>query len=181
VFNELGPQSKALAGNRVTGEQYPEQITPRQLLDVRRGFNKDFIGRWNPNSTGDATKTAKSAYGALTDEFHNAVPGSKELDQRISSLIPVESRFGKAEANAGIGQRMLGRFGAHTGALAGGLAGLHYAGLPGMALGIGLPELVADPATKMVAARTLGKIAPYVKPAAALTYNSKKDNGDANR
>lgn len=180
---QLGGMSDTLGRSFATGQPIPEQVTPRQLLDLRRGFNEEH-GRWNPELRDSTVTTGRRAYGALTDEFHNVLPGARDLDQRISSLIPVKNRAQiKALGDAAI-PRALGRFGAHSGALLGGTAGFYEGkregGIPGAIAGgltgVLAPELIASPEGQMILARSLnhaGTLRPVV--GAALQADRKKE------
>ena len=115
----------------------------------------------------------KHAYGLMTGELERVAPESVDLNRRIASLMPVEEAAGRRSLQAGIGQRMMGRVGAHSGALLGSVAGGTYGyereGLPGAVkyglMGLALPELVASPAGQMGAARLLYKTGPRLLPA----------------
>jgi hypothetical protein len=116
----------------------------------------------------------KRAYHALDQEFDNAVPSAAELNQRISSLIPVAKRAESAEHGAGLVQKGVHRLAAHTGAaasgLVGGAEGYHEGGIPGAIAGgiagLAVPEMLASPTGQMFAARGLGSPATQgvVKP-----------------
>ena len=166
---QLQPMATHL-GETIGGEQIPENVTPRQLLDLKRGFGSEFIHRWNPETMTGVKGTAAKAYHAMGNEFNRTVPEGEELNRRISNLIPVAKRAESAELNAPTSQRVIGRVAAHTGALAGGIGagayGYHQGGVPGMiaagALGTVAPELVASPEGQMAIARTLNSRAPKV-------------------
>ena len=146
-----------------TGEPIPENVTPRDLLDLKRGFSDEHLGRWNPDLHGKTVATGRSAYHALDQEFDKAVPGAADMNQRISSLIPVIHAADKAERAPSLFQRTAGRIGAHTGALTGAvggaLEGQRLGGTPGAlvggAAGLLLPELLMSPESQMMAARTM--------------------------
>ncbi|MFT4112394.1 hypothetical protein [Silvibacterium sp.] len=160
---QLQPMDRFLHTRFNTGEAIPENVTPRQLLDLRRGFGSEFVHNWNPEVSPGVTGTARRAYGALTDEFHNVAPGTADLDRRIGGLIPVAKRAESTDLNAPIAQRIAGRFKAHTGALTGAALGgvygyNHDGGIPGAVKGatIGLvaPEVLGSPTVGMAMART---------------------------
>jgi hypothetical protein len=161
TLNQLAPMGRQL-GQRISGEPIPEMITPRDLLNLRRGFNDEF-GQWNPETLPGVAGTGRQAYHALTNEFHNAVPGTGELDQQIANLIPVVKRAESTSRNPPLIQRTAGRIGAHTGALTGAALGAtegrREGGLPGMLVGgtagLLLPELIATPEGRMIAARMM--------------------------
>jgi hypothetical protein len=164
LFGQLGKQQDFLSNRFGTGEPIPENVTPRELLDLKRGFNEEHL-RWNPETHDHALSTARQAYGALDSELDRTVPEAAGLNQRISSLIPVAQRAESISRNAPTAQRVLGRFGAHTGALTmggiGGVAGYHEGGVPGAiaggVTGVLAPELIASPEGQMIMARTLNK------------------------
>lgn len=187
THGQLQPMSDFLSHRFDTGASIPSQVNPSELLDLRRGFNDEF-GHWNPDTLPGVSGTGRQAYHALTDEFHRAVPGTEELDSRISNLIPVVKRAESTDRGAPLIQRTAGRVAAHTGALAGagfGAAeGRREGGLPGMIVGgtAGLlaPELLATPEGRMIAARTMANptgravIGAPIK-GAALQMNRKDD------
>lgn len=160
--SQLEPMARHLS-ETINGEPIPSNVTPRQLLDLKRGFGNEFIHRWNPDTMEGVKGTAARTYHQMGEEFNRTVPEARPLNQRISNLIPVAKRGESAELNAPMSQRLLNRVGAHTGALTGaiggGALGYRQGGLP-KALeygGIGLiaPELIASPEGKMLMARTL--------------------------
>ena len=165
LVNQLRPQQDFLTRRFDTGAAIPDQIMPSDLLNLKRGFSKEFMGRWNPEIHADTTSTGRNAYHALDSELDRTVPEAPDLDQRISSLIPVAQRAESVSRNAPTLQRALGRFGAHTGALAGagigGSLGYHEGGVPGAIAGgltgVLAPELIASPEGQMGIARTLNK------------------------
>ena len=170
---ELEPLENRLAVHSRTGALLNPDQPPSELLRMKRGLNSDFIQNWKPDQPPGLRSSAKTAYGNLADAFHAAAPGTKELDQRISSLIPVTKRAEAADNAAGLVQRTAGRIGAHTGALSlgigGAYAGKHEAGLPGAiaggAIGILAPEMLSSPEGQMIMARVLKGAAPrYITP-----------------
>lgn len=162
TVGQMEPMYRHLSTRFDTGAPIPVTVTPKELLDLRRGFNEEF-GHWNPETLPGVSGTGRQAYHALTNEFHHAVPGTEEIDQRISNLIPVARRAESTSRNAPLIQRVGGRFAAHTGALTGAALGAaegrREGGLGGMLTGgtIGLlaPELIATPEGRMVAARMM--------------------------
>lgn len=152
------------------------QIAPLQsasdALALKRGFGNEFIHNWNPETMSGVKGTAAQAYHALDSELDKAVPEGAELNRRSSSLIPVAQRAEARELQAPIGQRILGRFGAHTGALAGSLMGYHAGGVPGAMMGLALPEIAASPTVQMIGARTLNGAGKALQ--APLMTNSAK-------
>lgn len=181
---ELEPLQSRLSTDAVTNLPLAAQQSPTGLLNMKRGLNSDFISNWTPEQKPGLRASARQAYGAINDEFHNAVPGAAELDQRTSSLIPVAKRAEGVSNNAGVVQRTAGRLMAHTGAATlGGLGaagGYKEGGIPGAIAGgltgIVAPELISSPTAQMIAARTMNNprlLVPAVGGALQLT---KKDN-----
>ena len=172
LHNQLGKMQDFLGKRFGTGEEIPANVTPRDLLDLKRGFNEEHL-RWNPEMHDRALSTGRRAYGALDSELDRTVPEAAGLNQRISSLIPVAQRAESVSRNAPTLQRGLQRFGAHTGALTLGAAGAYEGrregGLPGAIAGgltgVLAPELIASPEGQIALARTLYKangLRPFV-------------------
>jgi hypothetical protein len=163
AFGQLKPMMGHLSQNQITGERIPNLISAENLLNLKRGFGNEFIHRWNPETMTGVKSTAARTYNALDSEFDRVVPGAQQLNQRISSLIPVAKRAESLELNAPTAQKVMGRVAAHTGALAGagigGATGYEHGGimggLVGATLGVATPELLATPTAQMVAARAL--------------------------
>lgn len=191
--NDIRPLQRFLKTDSVTGLPLAESQTPTGLLAQKRGVDADFVGNWNPNkSTPQALGAARSTYGKLADEFHAAAPGTADLDQRISSLIPVADRASRLSYAAPTTQQVFNKFAAPTGALAaplaGGLYGHEHGGaggaIAGAAAGAVLPALLATPAGQMALARglysgTLSKtIAPLVEGAGLTTGRSLFGNAN---
>lgn len=136
--------------------------TANGLRNLKRGFG-DAVGTWNPEISKGVNNVGKQAYRALDSELDRAVPEGADLNQRISSLIPVAKRAESTAHNAGTVQRVLSRVGAHTGALTGlatgSYGGYKEGGVPGAVVGgltgLVVPELVASPTGQMTVARTL--------------------------
>lgn len=172
----------------IAGNPLPATLPATDLLDLKRGFGNEFIHRWNPETMTGVKGTAGRTYHAMGQEFNRVVPEGAELNSRISNLIPVAKRAESLELNAPTGQRVLQRFGAHTGALAGGLFGANEGyrehGLPGAIAGglVGTvaPEMIASPTGQMVLARGMSSAAPALAKAFtgwALQF-SKRPNDD---
>lgn len=163
-FAQIQPMADQLSQRFNTGAPIPENITPRELLDLKRGFSDEHLGRWNPDLHAKTTSAGRQAYHAMDQEFDRTVPGAEETNQKISSLIPVIHAADKIDRAPGLFQRTAGRLAAHTGALTmggmGAVGGYHAGGLPGAiaggAAGLLGPELLASPESQMIAARTLG-------------------------
>ena len=172
---ELEPLQTHLATDSTTGLPLAQDQTPTGLLQLKRGLDSDFIRNWSPlTGSRPALGQARSAYGDLADAFHSSAPGTQELDQRISSLIPVANRAEITSRAPGILENTMNRFrvptGALTGAVGGGVAGYHEGGLPGAVAGAGmgalLPSIISSPTTQMIMARGLYDGVPKLIPAA---------------
>lgn len=184
TYGQINNMENMLHQRFDTQQMIPTHVSPEDALNLRQGFNQEHL-RWNPNIHEPAAAAGRQAYGALTGEIHNAVPETAALDQRVSSLIPVKNRAAGTALNDSTGQKILGRFGAHTGALAGasagGYGGYHEGGIPGAVAGglAGLvaPELIASPEGQMMAARAMhgATSLPLVRGA---ILNVPKQNGD---
>lgn len=139
------------------------QTSAEGALHLKRGLAKEFINRWSPEKGTDLERAARGAYGQTAEAFHAAAPEVKELDQRISSLMPIIDRAGMASRRPGVIQGVLDRFGRPTGGLApligGAYAGSHAYGFPGAliggAAGAVTPHIAASPTVQMFGARTL--------------------------
>ena len=183
TVSQLQPMATHL-GETMSGEQIPENITPRQLLDLKRGFGNEFIHRWNPETMTGVKGTAAQTYHAMGQEFNRTVPEAQELNSRISNLIPVAKRAASEELNAPTIQRAANRFAAHTGALTGagvgGAVGYKEGGVPGAIAGgltgVVAPELIASPEGQLATARLLNK-ATSLRPivGSALQLDRKRD------
>lgn len=158
---ELDPLQSFLQKDSVTGLPLAQQQTPTGLLQLKRGLNSDFISSWRPDQAPGLKSAARSAYGNLADEFHAITPGVRDIDQRISSLIPVSTLADKASRNAGVLENTINKLRVPTGALLGasGGAGVGYreGGLPGAIIG-GLagaagPAILSSPGALIAAAR----------------------------
>ncbi len=161
---------------RYDGEPIPENLSPRDLLNLKRGLG-DTITNWSriPERQG-ASGILKQVYHALDAEFDRAVPGAAQTNQIVSTLIGVGRDAERKDLMPGIAQSVAGRMLAHTGALtgsvAGGYAGYQRGGVEGGIVGglAGLifPEVMARPSTLMTAARGTAALAsPAVGNAAA--------------
>jgi hypothetical protein len=151
----------------------PEQVSPRELLNLKRGFNEEHLN-WTPDRRDAALSTGRRAYGALDTELDRAAPEAAGLNQRISSLIPTVRRaeaMARGEgANARIMERIARPTGALTGAMGGAMLGRQEGGtrgaFEGAGLGLILPELMSSPTGRMIAARSFNRPLPqYILPA----------------
>ena len=181
----IQPISDFLTRDQLTGLPLAEQQSAPGLRALKRGLNEDYIHNWTQDQPPAQKGAARRAYGEINEQLHGISPETEGIDQRISSLIPVSLQGQRVAAGAPITQRVLGRFGAHSGALAGGLAGgmegRREGGVPGMlaggALGVLAPELIASPEGQMIAARTLnnaGGMRPIVGSALQLDRKREK-------
>ena len=151
-----------LTNDLETGASLGVQTTPMDLLERKRGIG-DLETTWTPEQKKGARGIIPKVYGAMDKELDAVAPGSAEINQRISSLIPVRQRGELEDLNAGLGQRTLHRIAAHTGALTGAVfgarEGYERGGLPGALAGgitgVVIPELITSPTGEMAAARSL--------------------------
>ena len=146
----------ATQGNPLT---ISELQNPDNFLAIRQRFGNDFTkfdhARPLPSET---MNVGNRAYHQLTDEFHRAVPGTAEPDTNIANLMPVSESAAARKLNAPPLQRIVARFGPHTGALAGALYGAHAGGLPGAVAGLAVPEILASPTVQAAAARGINGV-----------------------
>jgi hypothetical protein len=182
-----GPYQKApLAPTRVP---IPPSVSATEAINLKRGIG-DLQKSWNPATASDfSTGAIGKVYGELDRGIDAAVPSSKLLNERMSTLIPVADRAGAADLNAGVLQRVIGRAAKPTGALAGagigGAAGYKENGWEGAALGAGLglfaPEFLTNPTTLMAEARAIHSPAAMKAIAAATGLGlqlNRKNKGD---
>ena len=161
LLDKLRDLRDVLSLQKPVSGQAPRMIhTPDELLEIRRGIDKT-IKSWGPEwqKSPDVQGVTQRMYGAIDQELDRLVPGNKELNQRISSLIPARSQAKKMSQGAGLSQRMLHRAAAHTGAMlpsiAGGYYGYEKGGVPGAVAGALLPEMMASPTGQMMGARMM--------------------------
>lgn len=154
----------------------PNQVTPVQGLQYKRGLN-DLVDNWAKGGGSPADGAIKQTYGALDAELDRTVPGAQDLNQKISSLIPVSSRATMKANMAPTTQQLFHKLAAPTGALvaplAGGTYGYEHGGaagaVGGAAAGLMLPAMLATPAGQMALARALNSkalpklVAPVVQ------------------
>lgn len=145
----------------------PSPVSAHEALALKRGLTA--LTTYSPtmtNGLGDAA--VKSTVSALQPELSSAIPGYDALNDTISTAIPVAKRAGATDLNAGVLQRVVGRFARPTGALAGagfgGYEGSKEGGLAGGLIGAGLglvaPEYLASPKFLLTAARNINEFAP---------------------
>lgn len=162
AIKEVGEIGNQLAARPGIGP-IPQLVPADEALALRRGID-DLQGSWNPNlmrSLSDAAVTGTRQ--ELATGLERSIPGYRDLNSKISTLIPVAARAGAADLNAGILQRVIGKAARPTGALvgsiAGGTAGYKEGGVPGAIAGgiTGLvaPEVLTSPKALMIGARGL--------------------------
>jgi hypothetical protein len=158
-----------LTKNSYTGQAIPQDLSPRALLELKRGVG-DTINTWEPQLKKTVNPMAQRVYGLLDSELDRTVPGAADLNQRMSSLIPVRQRAQAVSNSASLTQKAANRLARPTGAMAaslvGGGVGYHKGGIPGAvaggAAGLVLPEALASPTAQMAAARLIQSgVAPY--------------------
>lgn len=184
---QLSPMMSHLNENQFTGRQYAHDVPAIQGLQLKRGFGNEFIHNWNPDTMHGVKSTAAQTYHNLGEEFNNAVPEAKDLNGRISNLIPVAKRGASTELNAPTSQRVAGRVLAHTGAglgaVAGGTAGYQHGGalggLVGGIAGLAAPDMIASPEGQMIAARMMhGAAVPgLIRSAGGGLLQADRENG----
>jgi hypothetical protein len=148
----------------------PELVPPGKARALKQGVGEE-VKNWMIENPKLAESTKAQVYGALNEPLHAAVPGSAEIDQKMSSLIPVADYAERRALSAGPGERIAGRVAAHTGALAGGvggaITGYQHGGtegaLIGGAAGLALPEMVSSPTMRMAVARVANAPGPAVR------------------
>lgn len=172
----------------------PNDVTPIQGLQYKRGLN-DLVNNWATKGGSPAEGPIKQTYGALDAELDRTVPGAQDLNQKISSLIPVSSRATLKANMAPTTQQLFHKLAAPTGALvaplAGGTYGYEHGGaagaVGGAAAGLMLPALLATPAGQMALARAINSkalpklVAPVMQGAGlqlgrSLSGNAKPQN-----
>lgn len=162
TIKEVGQLGKVLDERATTGP-IPRFVPADEALALRRGID-DLHGSWSPNATRDFSDRAVGATrSAMNSELETSIPDFRNLNSKISTLLPVANRAGAADLNAGVLQRVLGKAARPTGALvgsiAGGTAGYKEDGIRGATIGgIGglvAPEILTSPTTLMRGARLL--------------------------
>ncbi len=93
-----------------------EQL-PLDALRLKRDFNARNVS-WNGVRSDPATRAARQVYHELDSAIDRALPESAELNQRISSLIPVKDRGIMRAAGPGIAGSVADTITRPTGALA---------------------------------------------------------------
>jgi hypothetical protein len=165
LHGQYNQMANTLAENFATKQRIPEEIPALDALKLKRGFGEEHTS-WNPEVRNKALSAGRQVYGMLDRAGDAAVPGAEQLNQRISSLLPVAKAADKLERSPSLFQRTAGKVGAHTGALtlsaAGAAGGYKEGGTPGAIVGglAGLvgPELAVSPESQMMAARLLNTV-----------------------
>lgn len=157
-----------LVKNRYTKAQIPFTQRPEELLRLKQGVG-DTIKNWDIPVQRSVKPIEQHVYSLLDQELDRAIPGSEGLNQQMSNLIPARRQAGIMDDAASLPERVINRLRAHTGALttaaAGGYEGYQYghspaAALGGAALGLVVPEMLANPTAVMGAARAMDSAAP---------------------
>lgn len=154
LFDRLEDLHNFLTTNPVTGQTRPIVRSASEMLDTKRGLNEE-MKAWTPEAKTAIDSIMRKVYGALDKELDSAVPIAAKVNQRISSLIPVEQRARATSQGAEVAQRVMHRVGAHTGALIGAGVGYREYGPTGGLVGLVAPELLASPTFQMLMARAL--------------------------
>jgi hypothetical protein len=155
----LGPNGQPVMVNQ-TGPLPQATIAARQSLPqydlMRQRFAQDYTN-FNPRTprSPEETGLANTMYGEMAKELERKAPGISPLNQTIQSLVPVARKAGKTALADTAMQNAMGRIARPTGALTAALAGLTVGGIPGMIAGLGVPEMISDPTSQMIAARGL--------------------------
>lgn len=156
TVGQLGKQLRTYAN----GEEVPEEVTPRELLDLKRGVGH--AASWKPSLARQIAFPRNALYGQMNEAFENAVPEAGPLNRRISALIPatkpgasylplrIISPIGGASLGGYEGYLRGGPEEAVQGALLGGLAGATVR--PGMNVA---SRLMWNPAVPKLAAGAL--------------------------
>jgi hypothetical protein len=152
TVQQLAPLQEHLQTELATGAALPADVPMSKGLELQRGFGSEHVHNWNPETLHGVKGTAARVYHTLGEQFPEEI---QQLRGRETGLIPVAQRGASTDLNAGLGQRVLGRIGAHTGALTGAALGAHYGGLPGGLAGLVIPEIAASPTVQMIGARGL--------------------------
>ena len=169
-----------------TGEPIPENVTPWEGLQLKRGVGAAVSPtKWRPGYNDPFTGAQKAVYGQLNRAFEGAVPEAAPLNARISALIPATkpgaTSFSRYVSPA-VGTMMGGYTGAMRGLQSGEQGGPNLekaitGGITGAALG-GLTGYAA-PTAMNVFARTanspaLQRVLIPAATGAALQANRKK-------
>ncbi len=169
IAKSVQSMREQLTRNGTTGLPLSPTQPAMGTLNLKRGLG-DFVGSWPMEQQKGVKGVARQMYGALDSQVDAAAPGTADLNQRISSLIPVANRAEASDLNAGAIQKALGRIARPTGALAGtitgGYEGYKHGGVTGAIAGgltgLALPEMLSSPTSQMLAARAMHGAFPKV-------------------
>lgn len=134
------------------GQASQTAYTPDELLEMKRGIGLQ-VSRWPPEARMNADVTLKRLYGAIDNELDRIVPGNAELNDRINRLIPARQRAYDIQRQAGLTQGLLHKAAVHTGAATLGAVTGAAAGIPAGIAAFAVPEVLASPEARMLAAR----------------------------
>jgi hypothetical protein len=140
----------------------PPMVDPVRARELRQGLDKT-VTNWNPEAKSSIAPVQRQVRGALSSELHAAVPGSAELDQQMTNLIPATQAARNVAYDPSITKNLFSRFARPTGALLGGVYGADKGyrdggvggAIVGGGLGLALPEMIASPAGQMITARMM--------------------------
>jgi hypothetical protein len=140
----------------------PSIVSPSKARAIRQGVDLS-IGNWNPEAQAAIAPLQERVRGAIAGGIHDAVPGSQQLDQHMTNLIPAKDAAWNVSYNPSVTQSVFNRIGRPTGALAGSLLGAKEGydkggtggAIAGGAIGLVLPEVAASPAGQMAMARAI--------------------------
>ena len=147
----------------------PPNVDPVRGRFLKQGIGMD-VATWNPAEAKNITPAQQRVYGAINEEFHNAVPAARAWDAKMGELIPAYKAASGVANNGGIIEDVSNRLERPTGALVsaaiGGATGAAHGGIPGAILGsagsLAAPALASLPASKMAIARGLN-LAPELQ------------------
>jgi hypothetical protein len=78
-----------LTVNASWGEPIPQDMASRHLLELKRGVG-DVVNTWEPSLKKTAAPIQRRVFQLLNGELDHFAPGADELNQKLSSLIPVQ-------------------------------------------------------------------------------------------
>ncbi len=147
----------------------PQQLiapiqTPENYFNLQRRLGEDY-GKFDSSRplSSESRNLANKAYGTMNEQLRSKVPEAATLNNRISNLIPIKDSAAVKDIQPGFAGQVAQRIAAKTGSLALGAYGMHEAGLPGLAAGVAIPELLGNPTAQMAAARTLNTTGNVLK------------------
>jgi hypothetical protein len=102
-----------------TGEPIPENVTPWEGLQLKRGVGAAVSPtKWRPGYNDPFTGAQKAVYGQLNHAFEGAVPEAAPLNSRISALIPA-TKPGATSFSRYVSPAVGTMMGGYTGAMRG--------------------------------------------------------------